>query len=314
MVNKNYFVDAKNLRAGDILQTVNGKTVVVEQVQHEILESPVTVYNFEVEDNHNYFVGNSAKSGCGGYVLTHNFCGTATAGNVASGAGSGLGKSILNGLSKVVEAVGKLGSSAGQIGASVGQLGAAAGKLATALATIGASVAFSKTIADTKTDTKSKTKDNDERTEVHHIVARNAALAKGSKAILEAAGLNVEINENKVPLNYTQHKHLHTNRYHARVFMDMLKACVRVLDNSTINGNASSLLDIINNLDVKPSDIRQLILEIKGKDKAEKLTEYLEEIKSKGLESKLGDEIKKTLLAIAVALKKQTYMSVGIKL
>ena len=35
------FVTAKNLRAGDILCTVDGDYVVVEQVQHEILESPV---------------------------------------------------------------------------------------------------------------------------------------------------------------------------------------------------------------------------------------------------------------------------------
>ena len=37
-------------------------------IQHEILESPVTVYNFEVEDFHTYYVGESA-------VLVHNVCG-----------------------------------------------------------------------------------------------------------------------------------------------------------------------------------------------------------------------------------------------
>lgn len=36
-------------------------------VQHEILETPVTVYNFEVEDFHTYYVGNNA-------VLVHNKC------------------------------------------------------------------------------------------------------------------------------------------------------------------------------------------------------------------------------------------------
>ncbi len=45
--------------AGDVLYTVNGKYVVVEQVQHEILESPVKVYNFRVADNHTYFVGDT---------------------------------------------------------------------------------------------------------------------------------------------------------------------------------------------------------------------------------------------------------------
>ena len=45
----------------------NGELVTVEFVQHEILESPIKVYNFEVEDFHTYFVGE-----CG--VLVHNDC------------------------------------------------------------------------------------------------------------------------------------------------------------------------------------------------------------------------------------------------
>ena len=60
---------AKNLRAGDILVLSNGALVIVEWIQHEILESPVKVYNFEVEDFHTYFVGESS-------VLVHNQCGT----------------------------------------------------------------------------------------------------------------------------------------------------------------------------------------------------------------------------------------------
>lgn len=51
------FVKAVKLRAGDILCTVNGEYVIVEQVQHEILESPERVYNFRVADNHTYYVG-----------------------------------------------------------------------------------------------------------------------------------------------------------------------------------------------------------------------------------------------------------------
>ena len=58
---------ACELRAGDRLQLVNGEYVVVEQVQHEILESPVTVYNFEVADFHTYYVGDTG-------VLVHNKC------------------------------------------------------------------------------------------------------------------------------------------------------------------------------------------------------------------------------------------------
>ena len=62
------WTDAIQLRAGDRLQLLNGEYVIVEQVQHEILEAPVTVYNFEVEDFHTYYVSDSA-------ILVHNACG-----------------------------------------------------------------------------------------------------------------------------------------------------------------------------------------------------------------------------------------------
>ena len=58
---------ACQLRAGDILVLVNGEYVVVEQVQHELLESPVATYNFEVRDFHTYYVGEQS-------VLVHNLC------------------------------------------------------------------------------------------------------------------------------------------------------------------------------------------------------------------------------------------------
>ena len=61
------WVSAVNLRAGDRLQLVNGEYVTVEQVQHEILESPVKVYNFRVADNHTYYVGSGDDA-----VLVHN--------------------------------------------------------------------------------------------------------------------------------------------------------------------------------------------------------------------------------------------------
>jgi hypothetical protein len=62
------WVSAIDLRAGDILVTVNGEYVILEQVQHEILESPVTVYNFEVEGFHTCHVGEQS-------LLVHNRCG-----------------------------------------------------------------------------------------------------------------------------------------------------------------------------------------------------------------------------------------------
>ena len=58
---------AGSLKAGDVLVLSNGELVTVEWVQHEILESPVKVYNFEVEDYHTYFVGENG-------VLVHNMC------------------------------------------------------------------------------------------------------------------------------------------------------------------------------------------------------------------------------------------------
>ena len=61
------WTSAIKLRAGDILVLSNGEYVVVEAVQHEILESPIKVYNFEVEDFHTYFVGESS-------ILVHNTC------------------------------------------------------------------------------------------------------------------------------------------------------------------------------------------------------------------------------------------------
>ena len=61
------WTEAVHLRAGDKLLNHNGEMVVVEQVQHEILEAPVTVYNFEVADYHTYFVGTNG-------VLVHNSC------------------------------------------------------------------------------------------------------------------------------------------------------------------------------------------------------------------------------------------------
>ena len=59
---------ARSLRAGDVLVLSNGELVTVEWVQHEILESPIKVYNFEVQDFHTYFVGENG-------VFVHNGCG-----------------------------------------------------------------------------------------------------------------------------------------------------------------------------------------------------------------------------------------------
>ena len=61
------WTDAVKLRAGDILVLLNGQYVVVEKVQHEILEAPITVYNLQVEDYHTYYVADTG-------ILVHNAC------------------------------------------------------------------------------------------------------------------------------------------------------------------------------------------------------------------------------------------------
>lgn len=75
------WTDAVQLRAGDILVTVNGEYVIVEQVQHEILEDPVKVYNFEVEDYHTYYIGENN-------LLVHNKCGGSSASKSQGGSTS----------------------------------------------------------------------------------------------------------------------------------------------------------------------------------------------------------------------------------
>jgi hypothetical protein len=48
--------------------------VVVEFVQHEILETPQTLYNFEVDGNNNYYVSENTDSSKTAFVLVHNYC------------------------------------------------------------------------------------------------------------------------------------------------------------------------------------------------------------------------------------------------
>ena len=58
---------ANLLKAGDYLQLFDGNYTMIDNVDHEVLENPVQVYNFEVEDFHTYFVGSSS-------ILVHNTC------------------------------------------------------------------------------------------------------------------------------------------------------------------------------------------------------------------------------------------------
>ena len=80
------WTDAVHLRAGDILVLLNGEYVVVEKVQHEILETPVTVYNFQVEDYHTYYVASG--------ILVHNKCGDTGTYNKLKSANKGSGNEV----------------------------------------------------------------------------------------------------------------------------------------------------------------------------------------------------------------------------
>jgi len=59
------FIKAGSLLVGDKLVSVNGDDLIVEKYQTEKFDVPVDVYNFQVEDSHTYFVGQSN-------IWTHN--------------------------------------------------------------------------------------------------------------------------------------------------------------------------------------------------------------------------------------------------
>ena len=59
------FIEAGHLLVGDKLVSVNGEDLIIEDYYLELTEEPVSVYNFQVEDFHTYFVGDFA-------VLVHN--------------------------------------------------------------------------------------------------------------------------------------------------------------------------------------------------------------------------------------------------
>ena len=59
------FVDAGELLVGDSLLDVHGNVLLIEDIQIEYPQEPTTVYNFQVEDFHTYYVGENA-------TLVHN--------------------------------------------------------------------------------------------------------------------------------------------------------------------------------------------------------------------------------------------------
>ena len=63
----NGWIEAINLHGGDALILFNGNIVVVDEISSEILDSPVSVFNFQVNESHTYYVATLG-------VLVHNKC------------------------------------------------------------------------------------------------------------------------------------------------------------------------------------------------------------------------------------------------
>ena len=54
------FIEAGSLLVGDKLISVNGEDLTIEDYYIKLTKEPVSVYNFQVEDFHTYFVGDCA--------------------------------------------------------------------------------------------------------------------------------------------------------------------------------------------------------------------------------------------------------------
>lgn len=85
------WIAASRLTINDKLLQSNGKSATIQSLETEKLTTSQKVYNFEVEDNHNYYVGNTK-------VLVHNSCGGldaviqgTTSSNILSSITAGLG-------------------------------------------------------------------------------------------------------------------------------------------------------------------------------------------------------------------------------
>ncbi len=59
------YVAAKYLSVGDCIQTADGGYLEITAIEQKTLDEPITVYNFTVDDNHSYYVGENE-------LLAHN--------------------------------------------------------------------------------------------------------------------------------------------------------------------------------------------------------------------------------------------------
>ena len=63
------FVPAGELAEGDCVENAGGEILRISKAETEYLAEPVTVYNFEVEDWHTYYVSEEE-------IFVHNMCAT----------------------------------------------------------------------------------------------------------------------------------------------------------------------------------------------------------------------------------------------
>lgn len=63
------WIRATDLKPHDILVNVNGESVILESIEHRLLEEPIDVYNLTVDTGHTFFVSGGEES-----ALVHNSC------------------------------------------------------------------------------------------------------------------------------------------------------------------------------------------------------------------------------------------------
>ncbi|MBP9037179.1 MAG: hypothetical protein KBG38_05295 [Candidatus Cloacimonas sp.] len=75
------WISAKDLEPGDTVVTLSGEKYKIETIDKDYYDGIIVVYNFEVEDNHNYYVGDNK-------VLVHNDGGCTVSDKGSSGGGT----------------------------------------------------------------------------------------------------------------------------------------------------------------------------------------------------------------------------------
>lgn len=91
---------AGDLNVGDAVLLSSGDTGIIDKVEIRHLDSKITVYNFEVADNHTYFVGKEGAlvhNGCAVAALSGNSAGLTAADLIAVGIGGAAAGSIIAG-------------------------------------------------------------------------------------------------------------------------------------------------------------------------------------------------------------------------